>query len=291
MSCPQCRIFFGHPCGVCRTAGRVVGLCKKLSPLQEGPALSALRDCAGILSDLVELAEVDPLLPAVPTPVPIPTSGVPRPEACDGGNPEKPAEGGDKPKEDAEKEKPKEEAEKDKKPSTKEKKKKVKVKDKESKPGKEKKKKEAEAEEKKKEAEAEENPASSASTRRVEAGDTALSASEEEERRLQAEAEEDRQRAVDKRVTDNPAEHGLTKVTVRGSAGKHFEEDIRVFAPAGSGGVPEPANPPRRNTRENYDEESRRRERSRSGGPKWKGYKHFLRGRDHWTQFKKSRKK
>lgn len=272
MGCPRCHVFIGNPCVVCRTGDRVIGLLPKLGVFQETRAVAALRECAGSLADLVEEAEAVRVSVTGTGSVVASASGGPLPEAHPGNNPEKEKEAEER------EEPPRTEKEK---PSTKEKKRKLKGKDKEGKRSKEK---------KRKTSDTEETPAPSSGSR-VPARDFPLTAAENDKEDREREAEEDRQRAIDKRVSEHPEEHGLARISVRGSAGKHFEEDLPVFAPPHSGKPPEPKEPPRRREASSHDGRGGRRDRPRSPEKRWKGYRHYLRGREHWKQFKKDRRK
>lgn len=83
--------------------------------------------------------------------------------------------------------------------------------------------------------------------------------------------EERLQTKVDRYVSDNPDTFGLGQITLRGSAARHFRENVRR-----SERPPEPEGPPpiRRQPRE--------RSRSKKQKKKSKGKAHRQRGRDFW---------
>eukprot|EP00438_Fugacium_kawagutii_P010590 Skav221627 [mRNA] locus=scaffold4037:51236:58385:+ [translate_table: standard] len=217
MSCPRCRVFFGDPCRACRTVERIGQLLRSLATYQENLALTALRECAGNLADLGEIAASDPVLRAIQGQ---PAGSVPGPRVPEvrGGDIPEPSE---RKEADKEKDKKRETAFKGKEEETgREKKKKSKTKEKESKKSKEKKRK-AEDRTEDEESQEEERPGPT--------GDRTLTVGRVDERDPEEERREI-QRRVDRHVEENPKEHGLEKVSVRGSAGRHFDSGVEVSA-------------------------------------------------------------
>ena len=58
MVCPLCELFRGDPCNSCRTASRIIWTLRtqRFHPSQEQAVVTALRECAGALTDLAELS-------------------------------------------------------------------------------------------------------------------------------------------------------------------------------------------------------------------------------------------
>eukprot|EP00438_Fugacium_kawagutii_P005457 Skav215026 [mRNA] locus=scaffold966:479153:485299:- [translate_table: standard] len=266
--CSHCNRFSpGDPCHLCRTAKRIFGLVKHLHPLHEGRAIAALRDCAGILSDL---AEESASLPQVAAAVGLPAPSAPGggiPVGHTGPDPGAKAKSSEAEKEAKGREKP---PSKEEEPPKKDKKKKAKSRDKDNKKAKDKKEgnEETKSPVEKKESGSEE-----------ELGEETLTADSREE--AERKRREDRQEAADRGVEENPEEHGLTRIPVRGSASRHFDEGIRLRSSSNSLRPPEPDHPPRREEDRSHGgerRETRGRSRSREKSTRWKGYKHYLRG-------------
>lgn len=279
MSCTRCRQFFGiPPCPICKTVLRIGDLSKHLDVHHERQALGALRDCAGTLSDLVEdqgfrdVAAARRGLPSGSVPGPA------IPEVPRGSNPEKPAEP-NTPKEEADKP---EETVEEKKP--KEKKKKARAKEKDTKKDKPKKSKEPPEE-----ANEAEEPKGSEEAAPAVPEESALPAASSSKSDRRGPREVPTREDVEAR----PEDHGLAKIEVRGSLQRHFNEGVTIRTRPGSERPPEPDHsPPRRDRDRHHDGREGRPERSRSGDRqgRWRGYKHFLRGREHWQSIKKKKR-
>ena len=96
MLCTRCHTFVGDPCGCCRTISRLRFIVEtgKLRVNDEGEALTALRSCAGVLTDLAETATRfrPPVLPVPFLPVPPGQSGALSTEAAAPGTEEERSE-------------------------------------------------------------------------------------------------------------------------------------------------------------------------------------------------------
>eukprot|EP00438_Fugacium_kawagutii_P003591 Skav221599 [mRNA] locus=scaffold1698:511944:512741:+ [translate_table: standard] len=265
MGCERCRTFFGDPlCSCCLTIKRIADLGKRLAFHQERVALQLLRDCAGGLADLAERAVLDPLAAAN---LGSPAGAVPGPAI-----PEVPA-GLIPEKEDKTplEKKPSEEKPKKESGRPKEKKKKKS------------KTKEGENSEEKSKKRSREEPARSTREEEEIEEEEAKSPEREQGPRLVTRAE----------VEERPEDHGLTRIAVRGSAGKHFDHGVRFPEDGGRLRPPEPEGSPPRGGRGHHGASSRgsgERSRSRERQGRWRGYKHFLRGKEHWKNIKKRRK-
>eukprot|EP00435_Cladocopium_sp_Y103_P007554 s1259_g2.t1 len=250
---------------------------------QETAVLSALRNCAGALSDLIEVGGGGPFGTGGTG-----VSAEPKNDEV-GRSPLKEKEEEDKEEPPAE-EKPKKVEKKDKKtkPVVKEKKKKPKKKD-----------------QPKKERSRSRSPrrrSPEIGERRPSGGETALRSSgsrpsrEEERRRSRSRSrtdrrddrrrEEKREENPDTEVWRDPGRFGLNHIPIRGSAGRHHGT-----IPAGSQKPAEPRGPPPRDSRReerSYNDRSQLRGRYPvNASKKWKGYNHIQRGIDYWQRRKR----
>lgn len=291
-ACPHCRVFSGVPtCSVCKTYFRVGSLLQggKLSPYQEGQALGALRNCAGALTDLVEVGGSGPFGSHA---LGDGATGVK--EA--GRSPEKEVEA----KEETEEKKAAQEEEEEAKVEPK--------KDKGPKKEKKKGKKKDEVPKKKSPSPKERSP-SPATGDRGRSRASALPAvgsrerhpeSEERGSRRERDREEEELRREDKRrrtesrppsdreVRSDPSRYGLEQIPIRGSAGRHYHSGT---IPAGHRPPPEPVGSlPRHRDGGGHHGGSRfyPGRRHPGGKPfKWKGYAHYTRGVEYWKNKKR----
>lgn len=269
MSCQRCHLFFGDPiCSICKTLLRIGDLTKGLQVFHEREALHALRECAGALGDLVDQDRLSALVAA--------QSGLPSSSAPGTAIPDEPA--GPDPGKTKEDVKGAEEKPKDKeKQKAKDKKKKGKSKDKAAKKEKQSKgSKEAEEKEDDKETGERVEPEVTPSTAAIAPGGDRTGS----------------RPVSDREVEERPEEHGLARIPVRGSAGRHFNDGARIRENSGARRPPEPDHSPpgHRGGHRGATREERPRSRREEEGPRWRGYKHFLRGRDHWPGLKRRRK-
>ena len=283
--CPHCHSFNGAPtCSSCKTYLRIGGLLQsgKLSRYQEGSVLTALRNCAGALSDLVEIG--------VPGPF---GSGVPDKEAEIGRSPLKEAEKNKEgpPKEEADEEKAgKKEKSKEKKPKGDKEARKTEKRDKRSK-----KKNPSKSPDKKADKEGKERgergPAlESARSRKTltgrEKSESPRDRRDREERpRGDKRPREERvEENLDREVEEDPRRFELRQIPIRGSAGRRsYDGPI----PAGSRPPPEPAGSP---PKEDRDSRNYGRSSGSSGHrnpDRWKGHNHYLRGVNYWKNRKR----
>eukprot|EP00435_Cladocopium_sp_Y103_P043013 s627_g12.t1 len=292
--CPHCRVFSGSPtCAICKTYFRVGSLLQsgRLSPYQETPALGALRNCAGALADLVEIGTAGPFGPRSTAEAeggPLELGREPLSKEPDTSGKEK----------EAEEEKPATEV-KAAKPAKKEKTK-GKRKDKSKKPksrsrSKEKRKDPAIGE---KAARREGEALRSTGSRREHSEDERdrsrerprREGREEDRRRVEKRRSEEEREPSARDVEREPARYGLEHIPIRGSAGRHRNEE-RI--PAGSRRPAEPIGaPPQRRGSRGDDEEWRDSSGYRHPGhtpKKWKGLSHYYRGVDFWKRRKSGR--
>ena len=261
----------------------------RLSVYQETSALTALRNCAGALSDLVEVTTAGPF-------------GW---KTGDGAGDSK-EEIGTTPLEEEPGTKSKGKKKEEEKPDTtgkatvaKKEKKKSKRKDKSTKkksPSRSVEKRSPEIGDAKKEKEG----------RRLEATSSKKPHTDEEERRSPPKRRprdrEEESRREEKRETKrreepsaheverDPARYGLEHIPIRGSAGRRRPDEV---IPAGNRRPAEPVGPPpRREERSHYDDRGTRDSGTRNpagGAKRWKGYSHYTRGVDYWKRRKSQR--
>eukprot|EP00438_Fugacium_kawagutii_P001199 Skav225231 [mRNA] locus=scaffold2946:158123:158950:+ [translate_table: standard] len=275
MSCSCCHNFLPYPgdsvCSVCRTAHRLLDLAKRLAPYQERVALGALRDAAGVLADLAEQAGA--YQAAREGQASSATPGAANPEVSSGVHPGKSK---------TEKDKAEESSVKAEKGKTKEKKKKSHAKEKDVPSKKEKKGKSEGAQEEEEEIE-EEEPRSEPEGR-------TSTASHPDTGRVRIVERPHRAEGGDGREPDQE-ELGLSRLPVRGSAGRHFDSGVPWVDPNTRRPAEPSRSPPRRESRGDHGGEHRERVRSRSREKgRWRGFRHYQRGKDHWKQFKKRKK-
>lgn len=283
MLCPECQIFLGNPCAICRTYRRIGFYIRTgLVPVQESLALSCLRETCGTIQDLVEFnyqtgrrgapgvggttGAGEPLSPE-------PTAT--KPEVKE----EELAEAKREPLEELPK--AEEDKKKDKVAKTKKDKAKDRVKKEDEEPGSKK----APVSRKEKKRKVEEEGTrdikeeTEEETKEEARGSRDLSAAPHSE--AARSTEEEQQERIDRFVSSNPETFGLGSLPVKGSAGRHF---LQREALRRSQRPPEPAHPP--TPRRDGEPPFRRRETGRSRSnrreqpkKKSKGARHRERGR------------
>lgn len=274
MTCSNCRVFTGTPiCACCQSFFRIGNLLKegRLCGYQEGPALAALRNCAGALLDLTEGSSGTPFGPSGEATTP-------------GRSPEIgswPLESGVKEKSEKTKAEGGEDPAKKGKPSVKEKRKLRRREPKKSK-------------KRTSPSPTASKAAHKKSKEREESGGRSpeRSVSEEDRPEIRRKKKSESYRGGTERGRDpegsedreaEAARLGLSTIPVRGSAGKFIPA---VSRNSSHDRPPEPAGPPPQKTRSEYEEYQdyiTKKRKEQGGRPqREKGFNHWKRGRDHW---------
>lgn len=269
VDCPHCHTYAGAPtCSSCKTYFRVGALLQsgKLSKYQEGSVLTALRNCAGALSDLVEIGVAGPFGQTV-------GSGNLGGEGEIGRSPLKETE---KKEEEQTKEEPKKSEKKAKVPGREGKK--TKRKDKASKRKSRSKSQDKREERPKKKSNVERGEALEATGSERRHKEDERSRSRRSPRRREK-SEDARREGVDREVERYPARFGLERVPIRGSAGGRAHEGP---IPARRLPPPEPRRSPQRSYWQDRDYNRGYGDGSQKDPNRWKGYNHYLRGVNYW---------
>lgn len=293
--CPHCTVFSGTPtCISCRTYFRIGAILQGggLAVYSEQQVISALRNCAGSLADLAEGAVAGPFGPGS-----TPPSGTKSPET--GRWPIEPSEDKAlKGSKEAKEEQPKNESGKSsshgvakdtkrvekEESSPKESRRKAKRRDK---PKEGKKKRTATRSEKSPGREGRSRVKLSEKASGSKEGPGEAVRKEKREVLRDDEPDEERDRSEESIPEEVEEGLGLSRIPARGTVGKRWEE--QGIIPRGSRAPPEPPGPPPGRRKSYDDEEERRpksRSRSREKGPRWRGFKHYSRGVDHWKHVK-----
>eukprot|EP00438_Fugacium_kawagutii_P034500 Skav206644 [mRNA] locus=scaffold5599:37431:38255:- [translate_table: standard] len=263
--CPQCQIFFGNPCNCCQTVRRIERLVngRNYLPNYEGRVLTVLRNCAGALTDIAEECVIVKGI-----------GGIPEPPPLDRGSSTLPGQDLSGPELSRFKAEPIERPEGKATKTEDKKEKKKKAKSKEKSVGGEK--------EKKAKSDSPEEPGD----RTRGSGSSTLEVPPPPEENPPGEdgshhRREARDRDINEEVAENPERFGLGRLSVRGSAARHFNEGISLTP--GHTRPNEPLEPPSHLHPRGEDVrsvETRQRSRSREKPKKFKGHKHVQRGKD-----------